>query len=86
MVQFHRDRVREGAAPEVDLLRVQVEHDRLAASARTAALDAERARIALFREMGKIEFPPVEFADTPRSAAAGGRAHDRGGSGKAARR
>jgi cobalt-zinc-cadmium efflux system outer membrane protein len=63
VVQFHRDRVREGAAPEVDLLRIEVERDRLTASARTAAQDAERARIALFREMGKTQFPPVEFAD-----------------------
>lgn len=63
VVQFHRDRVREGAAPEVDLLRIEVERDRLLASARTAAQDAERARIALFREIGKTEFPPVEFAD-----------------------
>jgi len=63
MVQFNRDRVREGAAPEVDLLRIEVERDRLASSARTAAQEAEWTRIALFREMGKIEFPPVEFAD-----------------------
>ncbi len=63
VVQFHRDRVREGAAPEVDLLRIEVERDRLASAARTAAQDAERARIALFREMGKKEFPAVEFVD-----------------------
>ncbi len=63
VVQFNRDRVREGAAPEVDLLRIEVERDRLAGSARTAAQEAERTRIALFREMGKLEFPPVEFAD-----------------------
>jgi cobalt-zinc-cadmium efflux system outer membrane protein len=63
VVQFHRDRVREGASPELDLLRVQVERDRLAASAAAAAQDAERARIALFREMGRSQFPAVEFAD-----------------------
>ena len=49
VVQFHRDRVREGAAPEVDLMRVEVERDRLSALARTAAQEAERARITLFR-------------------------------------
>ena len=65
VVQFHRDRVREGAAPEVDLLRIEVERDRLTALARVAAQDADRSRIALFREMGKTEFPPVEFVDTP---------------------
>jgi cobalt-zinc-cadmium efflux system outer membrane protein len=63
LVQFHRDRVREGATPEVDLLRIEVERDRLASAAGTAAQDAERAKIALFREMGKTEFPAVEFAD-----------------------
>lgn len=63
VVEFHRNRVREGASPELDLLRVEVERDRLIASARTAAQDADRARIALFREMGKTEFPAVEFAD-----------------------
>lgn len=63
VVQFHRDRVREGAAPEVDLLRIELERDRLLTAARTAGQDAERARISLFREMGKTEFPAVEFAD-----------------------
>lgn len=65
LVQFHRDRVREGAAPEVDLLRIEVERDRLVSSARTAALDAERTRVALYREMGKTDFPAVHFADEP---------------------
>jgi cobalt-zinc-cadmium efflux system outer membrane protein len=63
VVQFHRDRVREGAAPEVDLLRIEVERDRLITLARIAAQDAERAAIALFREMGKTDFPLVAFAD-----------------------
>jgi len=63
VVEFHRDRFREGAAAEVDLLRIEVERDRLASLTRTAAQEAERARIALFREMGKLEFPPVAFAD-----------------------
>jgi cobalt-zinc-cadmium efflux system outer membrane protein len=63
VVQFHQDRVREGASPEVDLLRIEVERERLVSSARTAAQDAERTRIAMFREMGNTEFPAVEFAD-----------------------
>jgi outer membrane protein TolC len=64
LVEFNRDRVREGAAPEVDLLRIEVERDRLTTLARSGAQDAERTRIALFREMGKLEFPPVEFAES----------------------
>lgn len=63
VVQFNRDRVREGAAPEVDLLRIEVERERLVSTAKTAAQDAERARIAMFREMGVANFPTVEFAD-----------------------
>ena len=68
LVQFHRDRVREGAAPEVDLLRIEVERDRLMSSASTATQDAERTRIALFREMGQAEFPGIEFADALEAA------------------
>ncbi len=64
VVQFHRDRVREGAAPEVDLVRIEVERDRLNSLARTAAQEAELARIALFREMGKLEYPEVLFSDS----------------------
>jgi outer membrane protein, heavy metal efflux system len=63
VVQFHRDRVREGVAPEVDLVRIEVERDRLASLARTASQDAVLARIALFREMGEPEFPQVAFSD-----------------------
>jgi cobalt-zinc-cadmium efflux system outer membrane protein len=63
LVEFNRNRVREGAAPEVDLLRTELERDRLTSLVGAAAQDAERARIALFREMGKIEFPPVELSD-----------------------
>ena len=63
VVQFNRDRVREGAAPEVDLLRIEVERERLVSTARTAAQDAERTRIAMFHEMGSTEFPGIEFAD-----------------------
>lgn len=65
VVQFHRLRVQEGATAEIDLLRIEVERDRLTASARSAAQEAVRARIFLFREMGKTKFPTVEFADAP---------------------
>lgn len=64
VVQFNRDRVREGAAPEVDLLRAEVERERLVSSARAAEQDAVRTRIAMFREMGNLEFPVIEFADS----------------------
>jgi outer membrane protein, heavy metal efflux system len=63
VVQFHRDRVREGAAPEVDLVRIEVERDRLASLAGAAFQEADRTRIALFREIGKSDFPLVDFTD-----------------------
>lgn len=62
VVQYHRDRVREGAAAEVDLIRIEVERDRLLTTAHTVALEAERARISLLREMGRTEFPVIEYA------------------------
>jgi outer membrane protein TolC len=64
VVEYNRNRVKEGAAPEIDLLRIELERDRLTSSVKIAQQDAERTTIALFREMGKTEFPPVEFADS----------------------
>lgn len=40
IVQYHRDRVREGAMAEADLLRVQLEYERLALSMQTSEQDA----------------------------------------------
>ncbi len=63
IVEYHEARVREGAMAEADLLRVRLEGERLAIAANAAALEAERARIDLFREMGATEFPAVQFAE-----------------------
>jgi len=63
IVEYHRNRVREGGMAEVDLIRVQLESDRLDLAAHGAALDAERARIQLLREMGRDEFPAIELTD-----------------------
>jgi cobalt-zinc-cadmium efflux system outer membrane protein len=63
IVQFHRDRVREGAAAEADLIRVQLEHDRVSLAAANAAQDASRARLTLFREMGLASDPGAALAD-----------------------
>lgn len=64
VVDYHRTRAKEGAAPEVDLLRVELERDRLVSSEKIAGQDAARASISLSREMGKREFPEVTFADS----------------------
>lgn len=65
VVEYHRIRAQEGAIPEADLLRVEVERERFAVQASTAALEAERARVVLFREMGQTEFPEVTFEELP---------------------
>jgi len=56
-VEYHENRVKEGAMAEGDLLRVRLEAERFALNETNAALDLERARINLFREMGQTEFP-----------------------------
>lgn len=48
---------------EADLMRVEVEQYRLQASARNAAQEAERAAIALLREMGRSDFPKLALAE-----------------------
>ncbi|MBK7930098.1 MAG: TolC family protein [Bryobacterales bacterium] len=67
IVNYHQIRVREGAAAESDLLRVQLEASRLRLSASSAQLVAGRARIDLLREMGQSEFPEVTFTDSVES-------------------
>ncbi|MBN8730006.1 MAG: TolC family protein [Acidobacteria bacterium] len=64
IVNYHQIRVREGAAAESDLLRVQLEASRLRLSASNARLVAGRTRIDLLREMGQREFPEVTFSDS----------------------
>ncbi|MEO8658309.1 MAG: TolC family protein [Bryobacteraceae bacterium] len=65
IVEYHEARVRLGAMAEADLLKVQLERERLEVSIRSAALDVDRTRIALFREMGLNEYPVVKLADLP---------------------
>lgn len=57
IVEYHAIRVREGVMAEADLLKVQLERDRVVSSANAASLEAERARIALYREMGLGDYP-----------------------------
>jgi len=62
-VQYHRDRVREGAMAEVDSLRVQLESERLRAAFRSAEQDVIVNRIKLFREMGLPDQPDTAFSE-----------------------
>ena len=64
IVDYNRARVQKGATAEADLIRIQLESDRLKAQARLAAEQARRSLIALYREMGATAFPDsVVFTD-----------------------
>ncbi|MBI3682855.1 MAG: TolC family protein [Acidobacteria bacterium] len=63
IIEYHEIRVKEGAIAEADLLRVRLEGERIAIALSQATLEAERARIHLFREMGQSQFTAVSFAD-----------------------
>jgi outer membrane protein, heavy metal efflux system len=73
VVEYHEIRVREGAMAEADLLKVRLEGERLNVSVHAAALEVERARIQLFREMGQ-EASPIKLADLPDDTSATGEA------------
>ena len=64
IVEYNRQRVREGAAAGADLLRIEVERDRLVANERRAEQDADAARIALLREMGRQDFPAIQLTES----------------------
>jgi cobalt-zinc-cadmium efflux system outer membrane protein len=64
IVQDTQNLVHEGATAGADLLRIQIERERLSASVQNAQLDADRARIALLREIGRIDLPKFELTDT----------------------
>jgi cobalt-zinc-cadmium efflux system outer membrane protein len=64
MVEYNGERVHAGASAGADLLRIQLESDRMLASANLASADASRTLIALYAEMGTSEFPStVAFID-----------------------
>jgi outer membrane protein, heavy metal efflux system len=52
-VDYHAARFSVGAIAEQDLLRVRLESERLKISANLAVVDADRATMELFREMGR---------------------------------
>lgn len=67
LVQFHRDRVREGAMAEIDLMRILLERDRLSIAIRNAEQDARRSAIELQRSVGRREFVALSLTDIPPS-------------------
>ncbi|MEZ5394330.1 MAG: TolC family protein [Bryobacterales bacterium] len=52
LVQFQQTRLELGAIGEIDVIKVRVESERLAASVATARADAEQAKLALLGAMG----------------------------------
>lgn len=57
IVQYHRDRVREGAIAESDLIRIELEREQIAIQLQNAEQEARKLRLQLFREMGETEQP-----------------------------
>lgn len=58
-VDFNAARLSAGAIAEQDLLRVQLEHERLKIAGDLAAIDANRGRVDLLKEMGQTDFPEL---------------------------
>lgn len=59
ITSYHEARVREGAMAEADLIRIQLEEQKLAIAATGAQLDAQKNQVRLLREMGRIDFASV---------------------------
>jgi cobalt-zinc-cadmium efflux system outer membrane protein len=58
-VDYHAARFSTGAIAEQDLLRVRLEHERLRIAADIAAIEANRTRVELLKEMGQTDFPEL---------------------------
>jgi outer membrane protein, heavy metal efflux system len=62
-VNYIKNRVGEGVMAEADLMRVEVERDRVRAQSLAAARDADAAIVELYRSMGRADFPPTDLVD-----------------------
>jgi cobalt-zinc-cadmium efflux system outer membrane protein len=63
MVRYNKDRVNAGATRGVDLIRMQIERDRIYLSLQAAERDAELARIDLGRQIGRTLPADVNLTD-----------------------
>ena len=63
MVRYHKERVDAGAMRGADLLRMQIERDRLVMALEAARRDMIMARIELFRQMDRPDDPSVQLTD-----------------------
>ena len=69
IVAYNKERVAAGATRGVDLIRVQIERDRLQLALEAAQRDAVLSRIDLFRQMGQEPRANVELTDRLDSSA-----------------
>jgi len=63
VIDYHAAQLSVGAIAEQDLLRVRLEGERLKISANLAAIEANRARIELLKEMGQTDFADVTLTE-----------------------
>ncbi len=64
IVRYNKERVDAGAMRGVDLIRVQIERDRLSLALEAARREVVLTRIELFRQMGRTPDAKVELSDT----------------------
>lgn len=70
VVEYHRARVEQGAMPEADLIRSQLERERLTVAEQGAAAEAERVRISLVKAMGVAGYSTdFQLVDAPAAKA-----------------
>ena len=63
MVRYHKERVDAGAMRGVDLIRIQIERDRVFLSYQAAQRDAELARTDLFKQIGMPTSRDLKLTD-----------------------
>ena len=63
MVRYHKERVDAGAMRGVDLIRIQIERDRIFLSLQAARRDEELARIDLFKQIGRTLPKDIHLTD-----------------------
>ena len=63
IIDYHAAQLSAGAIAEQDLLRVRLEGERLKISANLAAIEANRTRIELLKQMGQTDFAEVVLTE-----------------------
>lgn len=64
IVRYNKERVDAGAMRGIDLIRVQIERDRLLLLLEAARREAVLSRIELFRQMGRTPDPRISLSDS----------------------